>query len=234
MRASILLVEDEPVTAELVGEALRGRGYETRWVGTGAEALSAVGHVAPDLVLVDLMLPDMDGLVLCANLRHLTDAPIIIGSGTQRQWEAVVGLKLGADDFVPKPFDLDELEARVEAALRRQRRRAQAPPPPPRPQTRLGALKVDRRSRRITVDDQALRLSAVEFELLSVLISRPNETVSRAQLARAAWGAKYQHGERSVEGRIRRLRTKLGGAPSDLGLAIVAVRGSGYKLVERG
>ena len=233
MRASILVVEDEPLTAELVGEALTKLGYEVSWAATGAAALKVVGEAAPDLVLLDLMLPDVDGLVLCAMLRGLTDAPIIIDSGTGRRWESVLGLKLGADDFVAKPFDLDELEARVEAALRRVRARQPAKAPQRRPEMRLGALTVDRRLRRITLGDQALRLSSVEFDLLSTLMSQPNQTVSRAQLALAAWGGKNQDGERSVEGRIRRLRSKLGRGTSVLGLKIVAVRGSGYKLVER-
>ena len=228
-RASILLIEDEPVTAELVREGLEADGYQVRHAATGGAGLAVFDSLQPDLVLLDLMLPDIDGLVVCTNLRAASDVPIIICSGTHRRWETVLGLKLGADDFVLKPFDPDELEARVEVVLRRRRVR-HLNRRPTSSEVRVGHLQVDRRMRRITLDGQSLRLSSVEFDLLWALATRPNDTVSREELARAAWGDKNERGERTVEGRIRRLRAKLaaaGEAP-----AIVAVRGFGYRLID--
>src|SRR5438270_9367621 len=179
MAGAILLVEDDPDTARSLTKALESSGYRVTAVDTGTEARSIIEHVQPDLILLDLMLPDTDGLVLTTALKTLTRAPIIICSARQEQVDRVLGLKLGADDFVAKPFDLDELEARVEAALRRVRARQPAKAPQRRPEMRLGALTVDRRLRRITLGDQALRLSSVEFDLLSTLMSQPNQTVSR-------------------------------------------------------
>src|SRR3981081_1282208 len=119
MAGTILLVEDDPDTARSLTRALESSGYRVTAVDTGAEARSIIEHVRPDLILLDLMLPDTDGLVLTTALKTLTNAPIIICSARHEQVDRVLGLKLGADDFIAKPFELDELEARIEAVLRR-------------------------------------------------------------------------------------------------------------------
>jgi DNA-binding response OmpR family regulator len=124
--ASILLVEDDPRVAEPLADALRSVGYRVALAEDGQQARTLAGQVKPDLIILDLMLPDVDGLVLCATLKQIVTAPIIICSGTPRKGDAVVGLRLGADDFLPKPFDFYELEARVDAVLRRTRRRSRA------------------------------------------------------------------------------------------------------------
>src|SRR5207237_6976074 len=107
-RATILVVEDDHALAELLKDGLESSGYRVRQVGTGAAARALVEHLQPDLILLDLRLPDMDGLVLCSNLRACTNAPIVICSGTARRWDGVLGLKLGADDFIAKPFQFTE------------------------------------------------------------------------------------------------------------------------------
>jgi DNA-binding response OmpR family regulator len=208
-------------------------GYAVQQAASGTEALEAVQRAAPEVVLLDLILPDMDGLLLCANLRATTRVPIIVCSGTPRHSERVLALKLGADAFLTKPLDLDELEARIQVLVRRRRAATTEPETSvSKREVRLGALTLDRRLRRITLGERPLRLSSVEFDMLAALASRPNETISREQLAQAAWGGKNAQGERAVEGRIRRLRAKLGGPRGDAP-PIVAVRGFGYKLVDR-
>src|SRR5712671_7652109 len=119
MAGTILLVEDDPDTARSLTRALESSGYRVTAVDTGLEARSIIEHVHPDLILLDLMLPDTDGLVLTGTLKTITDAPIIICSARHEQVDRVLSLKLGADDFVAKPFELDELEARIEVVLRR-------------------------------------------------------------------------------------------------------------------
>jgi DNA-binding response OmpR family regulator len=121
--AAILLVEDDPRVAQPLADALESAGYTVALAEDGQRAKTLAASFQPDLIILDLMLPDVDGLVLCSTLKQIVSAPIIICSGTPRKGDAVVGLRLGADDFLPKPFDFYELEARVEAVLRRTRRR---------------------------------------------------------------------------------------------------------------
>jgi DNA-binding response OmpR family regulator len=127
----ILLVEDDPETARSLTKALESSGYRVTTAGTGSEARSIIEQMRPDLILLDLMLPDADGLILTTAFKMLTDAPIIICSARQEQVDRVLGLKLGADDFIAKPFDLEELEARIEAVLRRASRVSEVPAVPP-------------------------------------------------------------------------------------------------------
>src|SRR5437763_6099309 len=138
--ATILLVEDDASTAHSLSRALEASGYRVAAVETGADARAAIEEVKPDLIMLDLMLPDTDGLVLTSALKALTEAPIIICSARQEQADRVLGLKLGADDFVAKPYDLDELEARIEAVLRRVSRARETPTAAAPDQVQLGDL----------------------------------------------------------------------------------------------
>jgi len=184
---AILLVEDDPDIARSLSKALESSGYRVTAVDTGAEARSIIEHVRPDLILLDLMLPDTDGLVLTTTLKTLTNAPIIICSARQEQVDRVLGLKLGADDFVAKPFDLDELEARIEAVLRRASRVREVPTTPA-DQIRVDDLLISQLRGTVTVGGQLVHLTPTEYRLLVALASRPDEVLSRETLGQIVWG----------------------------------------------
>jgi DNA-binding response OmpR family regulator len=221
--ATILLVEDDTPLAEMLSQRLRARGYDVRHARTAAEAEVAASEVRPALVILDLMLPDQHGLVVCANLRERCDAPIIICSATKHEDDVVLGFRLGADDFVRKPFSADELEARVEAALRRT---VLATAARSAGSLRVGELVIDPARRRATVRGEALRLTPTEYRLLAALADRPDEVVSPQELAQTVWGQHDRGIERSLGVHLRRLRAKLPvGAPQ-----LLTVRGFGYRL----
>src|SRR5450755_3721752 len=155
----ILLVEDDPEMARSLSKALESSGYRVTTAGTGSEARSIIAQVRPDLILLDLMLPDADGLVLTTAFKTLTNAPIIICSARHEQVDRVLGLKLGADDFIAKPFDIDELEARVEAVLRRASRARAAPPEAPTDQIRVDDLVISQSRGTVTLGGQSVHLT---------------------------------------------------------------------------
>src|SRR4051812_30018946 len=185
-----MLVEDDPAVARTLRDALESSGCRVWLAETGAEARALLEQIHPDLVILDLMLPDVDGLVLCSGMKAVTDVPIIICSATPHRRDAILGLKLGADDFISKPFDIYELEARVEAVLRRtsHSRAATAPAAAPPEHIRLGELIIDRLRRRVTLGGQAVQLTPTEYRLVSALASRPDEILSRDDLATLVWG----------------------------------------------
>jgi DNA-binding response OmpR family regulator len=225
--ATILLVEDDPALAQMVRDRLTARGHQVWWAERAAEAELIADEVRPDLFILDLMLPDGHGLVLCANLRERSAAPIIICSATKRRDDAVLGFKLGAVDFIAKPFSGDDLEARVEVALRRGTALATAARPEQR--RRLGPLIIEPTRCRVILGNETLKLTPTEYRLLCQLVDRPNTVISREELAEAIWGCFDPGIGRSLDVHLRRLRGKLrrggGAAPS-----LVAVRGFGYQL----
>ena len=224
-RATILVIEDELAVAQVLTAALESVGYTVCLATSGAEARDQLGRVLPDLILLDLILPDIDGLVLCDTLRSQLDVPIIICSGTSRRNDPTLALKLGADDFIHKPFHVDELLARVEANLRRSRPR----PRPRQPETlRAGGLVVDVGRRRVLVGDEPLSLTPTEYKLMVALVSWPEHVVSRDELARGVWGYADASSCRTIDVHVRRLRQKLSGL---LAPRIIAVRGAGYMLM---
>jgi DNA-binding response OmpR family regulator len=225
---TILLVEDDPDTARSLTKALESSGYRVTAVDTGAEARSIIEHVRPDLILLDLMLPDTDGLVLTTALKTLTNAPIIICSARQEQVDRVLGLKLGADDFVAKPFDLDELEARIEAVLRRASR-VREPTAMPPDQIRVEHLMISQSRGTVTIAGQAVHLTPTEYRLLVALASRPDEVLSRETLGQLVWGYQDLGTGHLIDVHIGRLRLKLRRA-SKSAPAIVTVRGKGYTI----
>jgi len=226
--ATILLIEDDDAIAESVAEVLESAGYRTVRADSGLAAKAALERARPDLIILDLILPDVDGLLLCSELKSLADVPIIVASATGRKRDTVLSLKLGADDFVSKPFDIFELQARVEAQLRRARQRADQGAPHA-DQIELGPLIVDRSRRRVTLGGAELRLTPIEFRLLSVLASRPDEVFSREVLAQLVWGYRDASVGRTVDVHIRRLRVKLSSGPVPPP-PIISVRGFGYKI----
>lgn len=228
MAATILLVEDDADTARTLAKALESSGYRVSAVETGAEARAAIEHVRPDLILLDLMLPDTDGLVLTTALKGLTNAPIIVCSGRSEQVDRVLSLKLGADDFVAKPFDLDELEARIEAVLRRAARGREAPPPPT-DLIRVGELVIAQARGTVTLGGHTVHLTPTQYRLLVALASHTDEVLSRETLGQIVWGYEDIGTGHLIDVHIGRLRLKLRRA-SRTAPVIITVRGRGYTL----
>ena len=203
--------------------------YRVSAVETGADARAAVEQVQPDLILLDLMLPDTDGLVLTSALKTLTDAPIIVCSARQGQVDRVLSLKLGADDFIAKPFELDELEARIEAVLRRAARGREARSAPAGDEIRVGELVISQARGTITVVGDAVHFTPTEYRLLVALASRPDEVLSREALGQIVWGYEDLGTGHLIDVHIGRLRVKLRQA-SPQSPIIVTIRGRGYTI----
>src|SRR5215216_1325760 len=201
--ATIVLVEDDAIVASAVTEVLELNGYTVWRAEDGNQAKALVEEKHPDLVVLDLILPDVDGLVLCSDLKALADVPVVICSATTRKRDTVLGLKLGADDFIPKPFDIYEFEARVEAVLRRagqNRKPAEAAAPPD--EMKIGDLAVDRSRHRVSLGGEVIQLTPIEYRLLIALMTRPDEVLSRADLAWTVWG--HPAAGRTMEVHVRR------------------------------
>jgi two-component system, OmpR family, response regulator MtrA len=227
---AILLVEDDATVASALTEVLELNGYTVWRAEDGYHAKLMVEEKRPDLVVLDLILPDVDGLVLCADLKALADVPVVICSATTRKRDTVLGLKLGADDFIPKPFDIYEFEARVEAVLRRAgQNRKPVQPSPPLDEMRIGDLAVDRSRHRVLLGGDVIQLTPIEYRLLIALMGRPDEVLSREELAQMVWGYQDASVGRTIDVHIRRLRVKLTGATT-AAPPIVSVRGFGYKI----
>jgi two-component system response regulator MtrA len=227
---TILLVEDDETVAAAVAEVLELSGYNVSHAADGNQAKALIEEKRPDLVVLDLILPDVDGLVLCSDLKAIADVPVVICSATTRKRDTVLGLKLGADDFIPKPFDIYEFEARVEAVLRRagqSRKPAEATTPPD--EMRIGGLSIDRSRHRVSLGGEVIQLTPIEYRLLIALMSRPDEVLSREDLAQMVWGYQDASVGRTIDVHIRRLRVKLGSAAT-ASPPIVSVRGFGYKI----
>ena len=232
--AGILLVEDDPAVALALTEVLESVGHQLRHASTASEAKAFIDESQPDLIILDLMLPDADGLVLCADLKARSVAPIVICSASNQTRDRVLGLKLGADDFIAKPFDIEELEARVEAVLRRagppKTAAAAAQPQAPSQQERVGELLIDRGRRRVTLGGESLQLTPTEYRLLCALASRPDDVLSREELAQQVWGYADASIGRAIDAHISRLRVKLNAAKASAP-HIVSARGFGYRIV---
>jgi DNA-binding response OmpR family regulator len=214
----ILLVEDEDSIADPLAEGLRREGFAVTHVGTASDALVA----APaDCVLLDLRLPDGDGYDVCRALRARTDVPIIMVTAKGEEVDRVIGLELGADDYVVKPFGLRELIARIRAVTRRANGRAPIGP------VQIGPLEVDVRTRRARLNGSELALTGKEFELLSELAADPDAVVTRSELLERIWGVTWYGQTKTIDVHIASLRRKLGDPAW-----IEAVRGVGFRLHE--
>jgi DNA-binding response OmpR family regulator len=226
-RATVLVVEDDPAVARTLIDALEMADYRVWHAVDGADARSKLELARPDLIVLDLILPDVDGLVLCYTLKGIANVPIVICSGTNRRRDPILALKLGADDFVHKPFELDDLLARIEAVLRR------APPhtvPQQAPELRVGELVVEPARHRVLVGPVSLALTPTEFRLLTVLAAHPDEVLSRDDLAHEVWGYADASHSRTIDVHVRRLRAKLAHVEGATAPSIVSVRGAGYRL----
>ncbi|WP_416984312.1 response regulator transcription factor [Streptomyces sp. T028] len=218
----VLLVEDDEPVAESLGRGLRRYGFEVDWVTTGAAALA---HAGPyDVVLLDLGLPDTDGLDVCKALRERGDVPIIVISARSDETDRVVGLELGADDYVSKPFGVREVIARIRAVMRRVQPRTtgEAAAGPDRYGSRLT---VDRKAARVHVDGAEVALAPKEYDLLAFLTEEPGALMSREQIMEAVWDANWFGPTKTLDVHVAALRRKLAGI-----VTIEAVRGVGFRL----
>ena len=222
--AHVLVVEDEPDIRQLITHHLEREGYRCRAVATGGEALRAVRASIPDLIVLDLMLPEVDGLQVCRRLRgdpSTAAVPIIMLTAKSDEVDRVVGLELGADDYMAKPFSPKELVARVRAVMRRAR------PEPTGRVYREGPVALDPERHTVTVHGAAINLTPKEFDLLHVLLEAAGRVLTREHLLTRVWG--YAHADevesRTVDVHVRRLRAKLG----DEGARITTVKSVGYR-----
>jgi len=223
----VLLVEDEASIADLVRLYLERDGFRVVWRTDGPSGLAAVDAERPRLVLLDLMLPGMDGFEVTRALRQRgARVPIIVVTAREEEADRVLGLELGADDYVTKPFSPRELVARVKAVLRRAEPEPETGPEPP---LHLGDLTVDRARHEVVFEGRPVHLTAREFELLTYLVRNRGLVLTRDQILERVWGYSFPADTRTVDVHIRQLRAKLGDhAP------IVTIRGVGYKADTRG
>lgn len=222
--ARVLVVEDAPEFAQLITAALRKHDHDVATATSIADARVRLRSTTPDLVILDLTLPDGDGLDLCQEIRSSSEAYVLMLTGRDDEVDKLIGFRLGADDYMTKPFSPRELAARVEALLGRSRSGAAVDRPGPR---HVGSLLIDHDTRRVTAGSKMLDLTKIEFDLLDALSERPGNVLSRAQLLRAAWGENYIGGDHVVDVHIANLRKKVdSGRPS----CIRTVRGVGYAM----
>jgi two-component system response regulator VicR len=225
MTARILVIDDEPPIVDLLVYNLRRAGYHTLVARDGEEGLTVARRERPNLIILDLMLPRLDGLEVCRAIRREWDAPIIMLTARESEIDRVVGLELGADDYVVKPFSVRELMVRVKNVLRR------AGPRPAELATQTvyaGALTLDLARREARWGEEALELTAQEFDLLHVLAAHAGQVLTREQLLAQVWGYDYYGDLRVVDAAIKRLRARLRRATEQA--VVTTVRGVGYRM----
>jgi two-component system response regulator ResD len=224
----ILVVDDEPTVREVVQHYLEREGYRVQAAEDGPAALAAFTANVPDLIVLDLMLPGVDGLEVCRQVRAKASTPIIMLTAKGHESDRIVGLELGADDYVVKPFSPRELVARVRSVLRRTLAGdGRGPSPPP---LRAGDVQVDPATREVTVADRPVTLTVREFDLLAFLVAHPRQVFSRGQLLRQVWEYSWLGDTSTVTVHVRRLRAKVEDDPSNP-IRLQTVYGVGYRFV---
>ncbi len=226
MPQRILVVDDEPHIVELVRYNLQQEGYDVIAAGDGETALARAAGDRPELIILDLMLPGVDGLEVCRRLRRESATPIIMLTARGGELERVVGLELGADDYVTKPFSPRELVARVRAVLRRRVREVAPPTAAP---LHVGPLRLDPTTHEVALAGRLVDVTAREFELLRLFMRHPNRVFTRDFLLEHLWGHDFYGSTRTVDMHVSRLREKIEDDPAEPRF-IVTVRGVGYKL----
>ncbi len=226
MSTRILIVEDDPTIGVGLVTALQTNGYFADWAETGCDALRRADADAPELILLDLGLPDLDGIEVCRKLRaSVPEATIVMLTARHDEIDVVVGLEAGADDYLTKPFRLAELLARVRAHLRRPR---STPDSTAADQVQVGDLRVDLAARRVYVADHELALRPKEFDLLALLIVDAGRVVSRERIMSEVWDEHWFGSTKTLDTHVSALRRKLG--PGPVGDRIATLRGVGYRL----
>ncbi len=223
MAKKILIVDDEPKIVEICRDYLKAAGFEVDEAGDGLQGLAKARSGVPDLVVLDLMLPGMDGMDVCKAIRRESHVPIIMLTARVEEVEKIKGLSLGADDYMTKPFSPRELVARVQTVLRR------VSEPQPLEIVRICGLTLDRARFVAEQDGQEIPLTPTEFEILVTLASQPGRIFSRSQLLMAVRGVTFESYERAIDSHIRNLRKKLN-QTEDGSELIVTVHGVGYKI----
>ena len=224
---SIMVIEDEPNIAEVVSLYLRRAGYSVQIIDNGKKAIETLNGHIPDLIILDLMLPEVDGIEITRWIRDRSDAPIIMLTSRRSETDRIAGLEMGADDYVVKPFSPQELVSRVRAVLRRT---INATEPIPDPPLVFGKLNIDPTTRLIHMGNHEINLTAKEFDLLLLLARHPRQVFSRDQLLEQVWGHSDYIDPGTVTVHVRRLREKIEEDPS-LPNHVITVWGIGYKFL---
>jgi DNA-binding response OmpR family regulator len=231
-QAKVLVVDDEPAIVETVTYNLRQENYQTLEASDGEQCLDIAREQRPDLILLDVMLPPLNGFDVCKRLRQFSDVPVIMLTARAAETDRVVGLEIGADDYVTKPFSMRELMARVRTVLRRRTVSVAVPVTQSSLLLQVGNIVIDPMRHEVTMDGRLLELSRKEFELLHFFARNPNRTVSRETALNEVWG-KDMVGERTVDVHVRWLREKIEEEPS-LPKRLLTVRGVGYQFRQDG
>jgi len=234
--AEILIVDDDPRLREVVRYALSQAGFRVREAGDGRSALAEIDRALPDLVVLDVVMPEMDGVEVCRRIRRNSALPVVFLSSKGEEVDRVLGLELGGDDYLSKPFSPRELVSRIKAVLRRVRPRVTGPAAPvAEPEEvaegalRVGTVRMDPERHRTWAGDEEISLTATEFRLLKVLLERPGVVFTRAKLVECAYPGNHFVSDRTLDSHIRRIRRKL----RDVGLdPIETVHGVGFRYKE--
>jgi two-component system OmpR family response regulator len=233
-RPKILLVDDDRALTDVLCLALQDAGFEVRTAADGRAGWRAFNDEVPDLVVLDLLMPELDGLQLCRMIRERHATPIVMLTSRDEEIDKVLGLELGADDYVTKPFSTRELVARIRAALRRvelDRLHGEGAEPEEGAALELGELRLDRQRREVLLGETPIRLTSTEFELLWTLAERPGHVLARDQLIDRVYGEEVVVDHRTIDTFVKRLRHKLAGATSGRGQELIeTVRGVGYRI----
>jgi DNA-binding response OmpR family regulator len=226
VKTTILLIEDERKIATLVAKNLEAAGYAVSHAEDGEAGVRAFAKLAPALVVLDVGLPEMSGLEVLRRIREAGDTPVLVLTARSSETDKVLGLELGADDYLTKPFGTSELVARVRALLRRTAAGAREQP------LEYGSVRIDPERREVTREGERLALTTLEFDLLWFLASRPGRVFSREQLMEQVWGNDRVVGDRSIDSLVSRLRKKIESDPDDPQL-LQTVWGAGYRFADR-
>lgn len=224
MTQTILVVDDEPEIVRLLRSYLERDGYRVVTAYNGEEALYTARHEKPDLVVLDILMPKMDGLAFTRQIRREQDVPIIMLTARAEETDRIVGLEMGADDYVTKPFSPREVVARVRAVLRRAQPKPEAPPI-----LRAGPIALDRSEHTVTVAGESVELTPTEFDILETLMRDPGRVFSRTEILEAVHGVAFEAYERTVDAHVKNLRQKIEADPATPQY-ILTVRGAGYRL----
>jgi len=228
MNELILVIDDEPKIVRLARDYLERSGYRVLPVYDGPTALAAARQEQPDLIVLDLNLPGMDGLDVCRTLRRESSVPIIMLTARVEETDRLIGLEVGADDYIVKPFSPRELVARVRAVLRRTQGDVQSPG-----LVHAGDLELDLKGHRAQLDGETIKLTRIEFNLLAILAQHPGQTFSRAQLLERLHGPADGGFDRSIDAHIKNLRRKIEADPANPRF-VLTVYGIGYQFAEKG